>query len=69
MFMTIIFQSDMVITDTVVGYMSSNSFILKKKKKKTFVSITCHISLAYRLKYMIQLVIDGKNQKTKYVCI
>ena len=34
------------------------------KKKKNFISITCYISSAYILKYMIQSVIDGKNQKT-----
>ena len=35
-----------------------------EKKKKNIISMTCYISSAYILKYMIQLVIEGKNQKT-----
>ena len=33
-------------------------------RRKNFISITCNISSAYILQYMIQLVIEGKNQKT-----
>ena len=36
----------------------------KKKKKKNFISITCYISSAYILKYMLQSVIERKDQKT-----
>ena len=35
----------------------------KKFKKKNFISITCCISSAYILKYMIQLVIEGKIRR------
>ena len=41
-------------------------FKKKKKEEENFISITCYISSAYILKHMIQLVIEGKKQITKY---
>ena len=35
-----------------------------KKKKTNFISITSFISSAYILEYIMQLVIEGRNQKT-----
>ena len=35
-----------------------------EEEEENFISISCYISSAYILKYMIQLVIEGNNQKT-----
>ena len=62
----LIFKSFIMLISHLSEHVCITTFLtfFISRRRKNFISITCYILSAHILKYMTQLVIEGKNQKT-----